>query len=292
MLGRKNFRSSVDTAEPEEWLNSCDTHSLPTVVFLCTPPELTQDIFFQWLSAFASRFPQREVQFVFCNNGILTPQTLAAIALKQAQQVNLSFIRALFFVGSLRSKEAKKVEVQWTGGRRVIWDFLSHGSQHAFELMQNWLGKDFAAESTQVDQLGFMEWQHEGEITRIEREKFFTNFMLAAGIGPNLAKNKTLSQVISEREVAELAEQFADLWQAHRIERDALIQMLRTTVNATSENINSLSYSGAFGNSATMAWFLSTLTEDIRHSTRAEKHLQLTQFLNSVRLKWGMPNEH
>ncbi|MBM3383189.1 MAG: hypothetical protein FJY29_12240 [Betaproteobacteria bacterium] len=188
--------------------------------------------------------------------------------------------------------------IRWTGGTRVVWDWLRPPLEHRSTELPNFLSCPAALASGQSTRtapvkssaatLGFTEWMRETTIFAAERCKFFTNFMLAAAVGPQLAKNKTLSERLEDSIVSHQAQQFAVLWEHHGVTAEQLKLTLMSTVADTGENINSLSYAAVQGKTGTMAWFLQSLEEDIRRSPRRAKLEPLISFLSSVRKNWRM----
>jgi hypothetical protein len=275
---------------------SCLDQFSPDTVFLCVPPEKTEEVFQAWLDAFeASSTTGRQVQFVFCNNGCLSPATLNRL---QQTHPRFSFVRALFFVGAMRVVQPAQTLVRWTGGKRVVWDWLR--APFVPEQLPSFLvaaasvpsSAPVASAAGEVNgapvSLGFMQWQREQNIFAAERSKFFTNFMLAAAVGPQLAKNKTLSESFGDSIVSLQAQQFALLWEHHGVNAEQLKSTLLSTAADTGENINSLSYAAVQGKTRTMEWFLQSIDEEMQDSPRQAKLEPLASFLRSVRKNWRM----
>jgi ketopantoate reductase len=268
---------AVETTSPTQFLAKVN----PEIIFICVPPESTESVFLDWLNALESpATSKKSVLFVFCNNGCLSARTLERISCAGSQ---FSFIRALFFVGAIREKNPTGCLVRWTGGSRVIWNFLRTPSLE--QISSPALIPGPFAQSP--EQLAFMEWSQEKHIFQAERAKFFTNFMLAVGVGPKLAKNKTLSATLEDSIVSLQAEQFAILWEQLGVSADILKTTLQKTIQATGENINSLSLAAVHGNSNTMQSFFEFVAEEISASPRQSELAPMIQFLNAARTNWS-----
>jgi len=270
------WQLTVETTSPTQCLEKVN----PASIYFCVPPESTESVFMNWLDALERvATPKQPVLFVFCNNGCLSVRTLERISRADSQ---FSFIRSLFFVGAIREKNQTGCIVRWTGGSRVIWNFLRPPSveQSSSSAM---ISGPFTQSSRQ---LAFMEWSQEKHIFPAERAKFFTNFMLAVGIGPKLAKNKTLSAILEDSIVSLQAEQFAILWEQFGVSADILKTTLQKTIQATGENINSLSLAAFYGNSDTMQSFFEFVTQEISASPRRSELAPMIRFLTTARTAW------
>ncbi|MEY4064102.1 MAG: hypothetical protein RIR26_310 [Pseudomonadota bacterium] len=266
-------------------VRECFESFQPASLFFCVPPEAIEQVFASWMDAFeAQSAPPSPIEVVFCNNGCLPPRVLQRI-LSLTHRVHC--VRALFFVGAMRSVQTEGLRVHWTGGHSVLWGRIPSGTDSLRE--PRWLAK---GESTEERPLDFLRWHREKDILSVERRKFFTNFMLAAGLGPRLAKNKTLPEHLPEAMLSRQAEQFAVLWQSFNLSSEALKETLHMTLKATGENINSLSLAGARGNTATMLWFVESLRSEIAASSEKENLISLSGFLDSVQSVWGKNHEH
>jgi hypothetical protein len=284
----------IQTESHSGSVQSCLEKFEPDTLFLCVPPEATEQVLHSWLGALESLgHKDKPVLFVFCNNGCLSATTLSRLS---AAHPRFSFLRALFFVGAMRTLYPDQTHVRWTGGTRVAWNWLRTAAGQ--EQLPHFLEPKTEAKggtrspvnepSAEVATLGFMLWQREQNIFAAERSKFFTNFMLAAAVGPQLAKNKTLSDALGDSIVSLQAQQFAILWEHLGVNAKQLKSTLLSTVADTGENINSLSYAAVQGNTATMEWFLHSIDEDLNASHRIAELEPLVSFLRSVRKKWRM----
>lgn len=273
---RTKWQPTVETTSPTQCLEKVN----PASLYFCVPPESAESVFMDWLDALERvATPKKTVLFVFCNNGCLSARTLERISRAGSQFL---FIRALFFVGAIREKNQTGCLVRWTGGSRVIWNFLRPPS-----LERSSSSATIAGPFTQSSrQLAFMEWTQEKHIFRAERAKFFTNFMLALGIGPKLAKNKTLSATLEDSIVSLQAEQFAILWEQFGVSADTLKMTLQETIQATGENINSLSLAAFYGNSDTLQSFFEFVNEEIGASPRQSELAPMIRFLSAARTEW------
>lgn len=252
----------------------------PKIVFFCVPPESTESVFNLWLDSILGKSKViNPVLFVFCNNGCLTPEILARIAKTDSR---FAFARALFFVGAMKEKDHSSIVVRWTGGQQVVWGPLKapnlpHQDTHTSRLEQL-----FQIPSA----IGFLKWQFVNEIFTVEREKFFTNFMLASGIGPRLIQNKSLANFLDDSVIFSLAKQFQILWHSFGVSAEKLQSTLQKTIQDTGDNINSLSFAGAHGNCSTLNWFVKFIQNEILACERGEELRSLQEFLESVRADW------
>lgn len=271
---QQSIKLTSSTGRPEDVLQVIQ----PRVVFLCLPPEQTETVFKRWLSAFeAAQMPYAHpVQFVFCNNGCLTQSLMQYAGRPNAKY---SFLRALFFVGAMREKSVNGWEIRWTGGKKVIWNSLTDEEEQKKDSKDSPL-------LFMPSKMSFLEWSKIPDVRAAERQKFFTNFILAAGIGPQLAKNKTLPETLPDSIVVELAKQFEILWGSRNVSAAKLQSTLSETIAATGENINSLSYAAAHGNSATMNWFLESLKQEIDALGKEKDLHHLQKFIDSVGAVW------
>jgi hypothetical protein len=281
LASESQWSVEVFTGSPKKCFESVQ----PATLFFCVPPEVTASVFDEWMDVVEDqRGDRRPIEVVLCNNGCLPPRTLRRIA---AVSGAVQFIRALFFVGAMRFLPVPEMRVQWTGGHSVLWGRIP--STPSSVQPSFWLEQGLSAEEHQLD---FLNWQFAPDILTAERKKFFTNFILAAGIGPRLAKNRTLPEHLPEPLLTLLSEQFAILWHSFALGEDALKETLHMTVKATGENINSLSLAGAQGNKATMQWFIASLRSELNVSSEKARLNPLHKFLDSVQLAWGESNEH
>lgn len=260
------------------------------IVFLCAPPEETEKVFNQWLNEFSATNTNFVVHFVFCNNGLLSP-----FILKKTLDLNPQFLfyRAIFFTGSVRVIENDICRVLWKGGELVRWGALNKASLSESESLKQCL-----AERTQagnVDQnrghfmnVGFLRWQFESDIQKVEREKFFTNFMIAAFIGPRKKKNMSLFQETTEDFRKTIASQFALLWPDNAVTRESLLENLNTTVMATGENYNSLSLQGFSGSRSTFDYFMQIIERDVAQHSNQHQLKELVEFMNTAKIIWGV----
>lgn len=259
------------------------------VVFLCAPPEETEKVFIEWLNAFSAEKNRPIVHFVFCNNGLLSP-----VVLQKTLEVNSPFLfyRAIFFTGSVRVIDNEGCRVLWKGGELVRWGALNSASLKTSEWLKQCL--DEKAEVANGDQnrghfisVGFLRWRFESDIHKVEREKFFTNFMIAAFVGPRKKKNISLFQETTEDFRKTIASQFALLWADKRVSSESLLENLNTTVMATGENYNSLSLQGFSGSRSTFDYFMQIIERDISKYSNRHQLKELAEFMNTAKKTWG-----
>lgn len=261
------------------------THSSSQrMVFFCLPPESTEKASLTFLTNIQSICGTlRNITFVFCNNGCL-PDSL----LRVLQTEGAVALRALFFVGAIRQENSQCSVVNWTGGNRVNWNILLPDRNAPVEHFERVLKQlSFELSSGEL----FVDWRRATDIVAIERSKFFTNFMLAAGIGRRNEKNKSLYTRLNSGTLDMTASQCARLWKIHGVNEHDLKSMLSSTVSATGENINSLSLAAVNGNDNTMRWFLDFLKLEISTSKDFRELQALYEFAENVRVEWGIGNE-
>jgi hypothetical protein len=274
------------TDSPEDVVESIDARRVSSVfLFLCLPPEHTEALFFDWLEAFHRTRPNCPVHFVFCNNGLLSSEVLKKVSENSEQ---ISFLRAIFFVGAVRQFEAGACTVQWNGGDLVRWGFVQKDLYTNIKTPGYSTSPWLQATKGACSMLGFLRWNFEENTSKLEREKFFTNFMLAAFIGPRREINKTLLTQTTVSERAQIARTFENLWTHSGVTAETLIQNLTTTVELTSENVNSLSLQGAQGETSTMCYFLKTLEDDISAHAAGDQMQSLTRLIQNARILWGL----
>jgi hypothetical protein len=274
------------------------------VLFMCLPPEETESAFVQWMNACSGHEKIKYIQFVFCNNGILTENVCQRIS---SAGETFSFLRAVFLVGVVRTLSEAECVVSWKGGNQVIWGSLMQNSAADPDWTDCWLNRSSAAASLSeqlknhtdgdalaeahtrdISVLSFLEWAKTDRILKVEREKFFTNFMLAVVIGPRLAANKYLFTESTEEFRNLLANDFAMLWGEAGVTAESLLGNLYSTVHATEENFNSLSVQGAKGRPTTMAYFLETIERILTVFDNKSGLKHLPELVVSVRKLWGM----
>jgi hypothetical protein len=261
----------------------------PLSIFLCVPPESTEEVFLQWLHLVETFRIKPSVEFVFCNNGLLSQRSRQLVS---ENSHRYRFIRAIFFVGAVRKFDEDMCCVQWNGGHLVRWGYISGNMRgasgnsegtnpHKTSHWMNGHGKDDFS-------VGFLDWKFEDYPDRLELEKFFTNFMLAAVIGPHAEQNGTLLDKISEKELLSLARQFECLWTDSGVTETSLLENLKSTVKQTANNINSLSLQGVNGSVSTAEYFFKTIEDQLPAIKQSQKLGVLENFIHSARQSWGL----
>ncbi|NBX18606.1 MAG: hypothetical protein EBR09_14715 [Proteobacteria bacterium] len=261
-------------------------------IFLCVPPESTEMVFTEWIIAAGNQSLKKSIEIVFCNNGILSPSVRKIIS-EKASEIN--FLRAVFFVGAVRIEGDGLCRIVHNGGQLVRWGYLpvrlpvSDSGTQAAQVHKTSFWMNHSKSSGQNSfSTGFLNWKFEENPDRLECEKFFTNFILAAVIGPRAGTNSEIFEKSSDAERTLLAGQFADLWTDAGIERTSLLENLKETVEATAANINSLSLQGVNGSTSAAEYFFRIVEQRILASGRPEAFDELKQFLNSARQSWGL----
>jgi hypothetical protein len=258
-------------------------------IFFCVPPETTEQVFKEWLNAVETLQSSASVEFIFCNNGLLSPHIRKLV---EENSGKYQFVRAIFFAGAVRSFENEVCRVTWNGGHLVRWGKLTEkndaDAKENEDKTSHW---SFGWMKVQPDgngAVGFLRWRFAENLDRLEREKFYTNFMLGAIIGPRMEINKSILSKTSVSERALIARQFEILWAGSTVTESSLQQTLLATVEATAENINSLSLQGAKGSGATMEYFFRIIEEQILAHTQPKQFDVLAQLLQSARKQWGL----
>jgi ketopantoate reductase len=278
---------------PREILEQSQTEGDSAVsIFLCVPPESTEMVFKEWINAAGNQSLKNSVEIVFCNNGILSAPVRKIIS-EKASKIN--FLRAVFFVGAVRIEGDGLCRIVHNGGQLVRWGYLplqhpvsDSGTQESqFQKTSFWMNRSESSGQNSFS-TGFLNWKFEENPDRLECEKFFTNFILAAVIGPRAGTNSEIFQKSSDAERTLLAEQFADLWTDAGIQGTSLLENLKETVEATAANINSLSLQGVNGSTSAAEYFFRTVEQKILASGRPERFDELNKFLNSARQSWGL----
>jgi hypothetical protein len=222
----------------------------------------------------------RNVTIVFCNNGCL-PQSV----ISHLESEGFATLRALFFIGAVRQESSMGTCVSWTGGNRAVWnEIVSANPSPVVESQEVLQQLSFLLNSGER----FVDWLRTDNIFAMERCKFFTNFILAAGIGRRKEKNKRLYSRLNSGTLDMTASQCARLWQSHGVNENDLKSVLLKTVAATEENFNSLSLAAVHGDDSTMRWFLSFLASEISNVADVADFVQLLKFIENVRDEWGI----
>lgn len=267
------------------------------VLFFCIPPETVERVFFEWIEALGMKRFEQSIQIVFCNNGVISDKIIKRIRILPQ---NFSIIRSVFFVGALRKIEKQTTSISWNGGDLVQWGFLSNKNHeklffkgisddhNAINVSDDSGGLESQKETTQETTLGFLKWNFQSEIRKIEFEKFYTNFMLAVGIGRQMKKNKEIFEATTGQFRAQIAEKFAMLWSSWGVTKESLLENLNSTVLRTGENFNSLSVQGVQGKSLTMMHFIELIEDEILESKCIEKFQDLQKLLQSEKNIWGV----
>lgn len=280
--GCSDLASCVDIETPDWFLNE----PAVKVIFFCLPPESTEPSFIDFFEKTKNLLSQsKDVFFIFCNNGCLSENITHII---ESDPEKFHAVRALFFIGSVRECHADEWQVRWTGGRRAAWNTIADHSSGGIDQI-NRLLKSLSFETVAGDR--FVDWDVTPKIKVMERKKFFTNFMLAAGIGRTRTQNKNLYSCLSSGTLETMAAQFATLWHLEGVTADELTSVLNATVAATGENFNSLSLAAVNGNDMTMRWFLDCLTFEVSRSAQHADLEALKHFLEAVRDDWGIAHE-
>ncbi|MEY3904040.1 MAG: hypothetical protein RL189_3346 [Pseudomonadota bacterium] len=258
------------------------------VLFFCVPPEASESVFLEWLAA-ARATKQQSLQFVFCNNGLLSATTEQNVRL---ESLRYSFLRAVFMVGAFRELGQNKCRVFWKGGSLVRWAPLSGHNSGSTELTDFWMSHAQPAAAGNANEplrsVGFLQWQRVDSAHKLEREKFFTNFIIAAVIGPHMQPNKTVFEKFSGESLDLLAAEFALLWKDFGISSESLLENLQSTVRATAENYNSLSLQGANGKNSTMKYFFKILHEELSQQRLPQPLSLLADFIDASAKHWGV----
>lgn len=284
----------VDMGTPEECIDRLQME-LPSrlVLFLCVAPENTEAVFEQWHDAIGQLQSRRKVEFVFCNNGLLSSNILNKISIDCA---DFSYLRAIFLVGAERRKAETGCEVDWNGGDLVYWGSLSEVSANNCARQSSWLSEvaghtQCSGTSVKESFIGFLKWREDPQIMQTERAKFFTNFMLAAIIGPTIEKNGRILEITSENFRKIQADQFGLLWSRHGVTSRFILENLDATVSATSGNHNSLSLQGVRGGKNTMNYFIQTLENEIKESRLDGQLQELCGFIQATKKSWGLMHD-
>ncbi|NBW82880.1 hypothetical protein EBR21_14110 [bacterium] len=291
----ESITSSVFNEAPSSWLQNAKLAGFAKLVlFFCVPPEHTEKVFLEWANAIGHVNGRLPVEFVFCNNGLLSKKMLDHVGRNSKSH---SYLRAIFLVGAERRISTDRCEVEWKGGETVYWGSLSTPPPAGAHIQPEWLSfLDSESQQTTTtavsrSALAYLKWQHEPNILRIERAKFFTNFMLAALTGPRVEKNRRILETSTIEFRRAQAEQFAKLWDGFELTSDFLLENLGATVAATSENHNSLSLQAVRGSSETMKHFIQIVESEIKEN-RMENHLPgLCEFIRSTKKAWGLMND-
>lgn len=271
------------TSELPAWFGN---NSSQQVVFFCLPPESTEAFSLSLLEKIKDRHAfGTKTWFVFCNNGCLSEPVINEFSELTGPG---ALVRALFFVGAVRVVEQNNCSVRWTGGNRVAWNILASSEDPVARRFADIL-EMFSYQMSSGET--FIDWSQVSPINAMERNKFFTNFMIAAGVGRQRERNKNLYNRLNSGTLDVMASQCAKLWQLHGVNENELKSVLGSTVAATGENINSLSLAAVNGNTSTMKWFLDFLTMEVAKSECFNELEPLRKFIEAIRAEWGIVNE-
>ena len=276
--GEASDLSSCIHTETPAWFTDSSRNRF---VFFCLPPESTEEASLSFLKSTKKICDSfQNITFVFCNNGCLPQSVINAF-----KAIGASTLRALLFIGALRREDSSGCTVTWTGGNRAAWNVIIPAPPSSLAFERDELQRmSFPMCSGER----FVDWLQTDNIGAMERCKFFTNFMLAAGIGRRKDKNKSLYRHLNSGTLDMAASQCAQLWKLHGVNENDLKSVLSQTVAATEENFNSLSLAGAHGNDNTMRWFLDFLEAEISRAADVSDFDQLNRFIENVRVEWGM----
>jgi hypothetical protein len=288
ILGLAAFHES-----PSDWLNRPQLATASKLVlFFCVPPEQTEKVFLQWVNSIGQENCRVPVEFVFCNNGLLSKKILDHVG---SDSNKYSYQRAIFLVGAERRVSVDLCEVDWKGGETVYWGSLSALSQAGVPSQPEWLSNFNSSSQTSSPAansvLAYLKWFHHPRILCVERAKFFTNFMLAALIGPRIEKNGRILEISTSEFRHSLAKQFSKLWNGLGVTSDFLLENLSATVAATSENHNSLSLQGVRGSNDTMKHFIQIIENEITENRMANQLPGLCEFIRATKKAWGLLND-
>ncbi|MEY2988788.1 MAG: hypothetical protein RJB13_2309, partial [Pseudomonadota bacterium] len=197
-----DMTSCLNTEIPDWFAHS----SARRIVFFCLPPESTEVVSLSFLNNAKAIFEaSQNVTIVFCNNGCL-PRSL----ISHLESEGFATLRALFFIGAVRQESSMGTCVSWTGGNRAVWnEIVSANPSPVVESQEVLQQLSFLLNSGER----FVDWLRTDNIFAMERCKFFTNFILAAGIGRRKEKNKRLYSRLNSGTLDMTASQCARLWQ-------------------------------------------------------------------------------
>ncbi len=241
-------------------------------VWVTLPPETAERVGGDALSAFV-RGGEKSIVAVFGNNGILSPKRFEAFLSVVPPDVEVTFLRAIFFTGFLRDWHAEggATRVRHTGGQRVVLGPLvparslsaaNRARERAIALIGR-LGAGLdpgngPGNSPYNSPFAF-EWRD--DVRRVEIVKFYVNAMLAFGTGPYALTNGTLHDRVSPPWLVRWAEVFSFLFPLEEgiIPTDEFLATLERTIDSTPSNVNSVSLAGSRGDVETLRAFVDTL---------------------------------
>ncbi len=188
-------------------------------IFVCVPPNATEDIV-RFLSDI--KLPSSAVVF-FCGNGLVRNELRIV-----RRNPSTTLCRALFYAGFLRTVSSRGTLIVHNGGRRVEWGVLQ-------------------GQRPEPPQTEVLKWSFQANIRQKEKEKFFTNLVLAAVLGADSLPNGAVWSRVSPEKVHELAREFCAMLGEPSELSPPIAASFFETVELTRGNVNSVSLARARG---------------------------------------------
>ena len=292
--------SASSVVLPQEWFATAQELAAarplfcaPVVdIFVCTPPGVACASTLEFLRS-VDFSPETNLNVVFCVNGLLEQEPLAALAESHPDLLNrIACFRALFFAGFMRTRTAEGSRVFHTGGTLVkygTWpDVPEANAPGALSVSGAWKrpGNSIAG-LVPPRRAVVLNWQRVPQVATEEFTKFFINMSLAMKIGPTNAPNETLRLKLSAQDALKLAQAFAGLRPRLKLDLSTCLESLWQTVRATARNTNSISLAGSKGNAELFVTFWNMLWALVEDSSDPELQKFWTEQRVQMHQLWG-----
>lgn len=228
----------------------------PSTIYICTPPEVTDQVWSALFVAFHDKiiFPKNQhIRIIFLNNGFVPFDDIIDQIKHCSEPPTINLTRGLVLAGFLRENKSDA----WTDDQHTVRHTGGHLIYYKDIYMTPTQSDDLSQQRDPPGAKSFFTWQWREDIFALEAAKFFTNAILAYFIGPTLRPNRLVNELCPE---GPLRQEYAEKFARHfsyisGLTAEILLDTLRQTVENTLENINSVSKSWHQGHVATKDYF-------------------------------------
>lgn len=242
------------------------------LLYICVATSVSADVTLMWAQKITALDPA-SLCVVYCSNGLVSP--LLQTELGKLSNVPIFFIRAIVAAGFTRRLSDSKIDVVYNGGT-----LIRAGVYFGNAIPPNLQSR---VSTTQV-----LTWEWHSDICQIEYCKFFVNFSLAIAIGPRDLSNQHLFDELSQNQQDELCRLFSFLAD-YKISEEELRLELRSIVQATAKNTNSISRAGVMGSTVEFLAFLRQFETLMQKKNNAVVPEWMTARITQL---WRIEGEH
>lgn len=186
-----------------------------------------------------------KIIITYLSNGILRLELFEELKskLEKIGIKKIKIIRGIIISGFMREIHSDKVIITNTSGNEIFWEKSSEKNTFPKSFFKNTYKKN---------------------ILKLEKAKFFTNFVLGITINKNLLKNNEIFNIIDKKTLEDAIAHFCNIFNYGPHFINYVANYFYHTIDKTGENINSISYAWNQGNSKTIDFFISELFKLIK----------------------------